>query len=449
MICLPKENPNNKNVVVIEVKHETLTQGNIRIGKLINGFIPEKAIGSSSRKKGKGRELTLYLSGLNKIIKTDIPEDKKLFRQRAEIREFSRFHNLQIGDKLYLEKIDNYIFRLRPLTKELTFIDLFAGIGGMRLAFEKCGAKCVFSSEWDKQCQITYHKNFGEWPAGDITKINEAIIPDHDILVAGFPCQPFSIAGVSKKNSLGKAHGFADKTQGTLFFDILRILKEKQPRAFLLENVRNLKSHDGGKTFDIIYACLNELGYHVVPKVIDGALVVPQHRERIIIIGTKPALDFEFPKENEIKKYRLAEKLGDILEKNVPSKYTLTDHLWNYLQNYAEKHRKAGNGFGFGLVGEDDISRTLSARYYKDGSEILIKQFRKNPRRLTPRECARLMGFPETFEIIASDTQAYRQFGNSVVIPAIEAVASNLTKCLIENRILPRLYEIKKLSIFA
>jgi hypothetical protein len=239
VICLPKENTNNTNVAVLNVTHELLTQGNIRVGKLIGGLIPRDALGSSSKRKGEGlKKLTLNLSGINKTIKTDIPKDKKLFRRRPEIKKFARYHNLQIGDKIYLERIDSHIFSLSPSKKQLTFIDLFAGIGGMRLAFEKCGAKCVFSSEWDRQCQITYHENFGEWPAGDITKINEADIPDHDILVAGFPCQPFSIAGVSKKNSLGKAHGFADKTQGTLFFDILRVLKEKQPRAFLLIKIK-------------------------------------------------------------------------------------------------------------------------------------------------------------------------------------------------------------------
>jgi len=448
MICLT-ENSHNVKVAVLKVTHELLKEGNVRVGKFIDGLIPRDTLGSSSKGKGKGKELTLNLSGLNRTIKTDIPKDKKIFRRRAEIKEFARFHNLQIGDQFYLEQIGLYIFRLRPLTKQLTFIDLFAGIGGTRLAFEKCGAKCVFSSEWDRQSQTTYHENFGEWPAGDITKINETDIPDHDILVAGFPCQPFSIAGVSKKNSLGKAHGFADKTQGTLFFDILRILKEKQPRAFLLENVRNLKSHDGGKTFEVIIKCLEDLGYHIDQRVIDGALVVPQHRERILIVGTKPALDFDFPSVHEISKYRLAEKLGDILEKNVLAKYTLTDHLWNYLQNYAEKHRKAGNGFGFGLVGPDNITRTLSARYYKDGSEILVKQYRKNPRRLTPRECARLMGFPDTFKIKVSDTQAYRQFGNSVVVPVIEAVASNIVKCLTENRTRPSSHRAKQLPVFA
>lgn len=305
-----------------------------------------------------------------------------------------------------------------------TFIDLFAGIGGIRLGFEQAGGKCVYSSEWNKFSQETYEANFGERPEGDITAVNAADIPDHDILLAGFPCQPFSIAGVSKKNSLGRATGFADKTQGTLFFDVCRILKEKRPKAFLLENVKNLVSHERGKTFKIIQESLDELDYQVFFKIIDGQNYVPQHRERILIVGFDRKkygsdVNFSFDLTENDKKPVLA----DILEPNVDPKYTLTDNLWAYLQSYAEKHRAAGNGFGYGIASPDGITRTLSARYYKDGSEILIAQEGKNPRRLTPRECARLQGFPDDFKIPVSDTQAYRQFGNSVVVPMIADVA--------------------------
>ena len=308
-----------------------------------------------------------------------------------------------------------------------TFIDLFAGIGGMRLAYDNVGGKCVYSNEWNKYSQQTYYANFGEQPDGDITKVDAKSIPDHDVLVAGFPCQPFSIAGVSKKISMGRKTGFEDKTQGTLFFDVCRILKEKRPKAFMLENVKNLKSHDKGRTFKTILESLEELNYKVFYEVLDGQGFVPQHRERIIIVGFDmdrygDGIDFSFDivplKEKPIMK--------DILEKKVDEKYTLSDKLWTYLQNYAAKHKAAGNGFGYGIAPLDGVSRTMSARYYKDGSEILIAQKGKNPRRLTPRECARLQGFPDDFVIPVSDTQAYRQFGNSVVVPLIENVASLL-----------------------
>lgn len=307
---------------------------------------------------------------------------------------------------------------------QFTFIDLFAGIGGMRLAFDRAGGRCVYSSEWNKYSQQTYFANFGEQPEGDITLADASLIPDHDILVAGFPCQPFSIAGVSKKNSLGRATGFEDKTQGTLFFDVCRILKEKRPKAFMLENVKNLCSHDKGRTFKVILESLDELNYNVFFDILDGQDYVPQHRERILIIGFDRErygkdIHFEFkltpPKRKPVMK--------DILEQDVNDKYTLSDKLWTYLKNYAAKHKAAGNGFGYGIAQPDGISRTMSARYYKDGSEILIEQEKKNPRRLTPRECARLQGFPDDFKIPVSDTQAYKQFGNSVVVPLIENVA--------------------------
>ena len=308
--------------------------------------------------------------------------------------------------------------------EQYTFIDLFAGIGGMHIAYDSAGARCVYSNEWNKYSQQTYYANFGIQPDGDITKIAAEDIPDHDILVAGFPCQPFSIAGVSKKQSLGRATGFEDKTQGTLFFDVCRILKAKRPKAFMLENVKNLCSHDRGRTFQIIQESLAELNYKVFFQILDGKAYVPQHRERIVIVGFDMErygkdVDFEFA----LEPVNHQPVIRDILETNVSDKYTLTDKLWLYLQNYAAKHKAAGNGFGYGIAPLDGISRTLSARYYKDGSEILIAQKGKNPRRLTPRECARLQGFPDSFKIPVSDTQAYQQFGNSVVVPLMSAVA--------------------------
>lgn len=328
---------------------------------------------------------------------------------------------------LWEDKKIRSTFSVNKKVRGYPFIDLFAGIGGTRVAFEKLGNTCVFTSEWDKHCKITYEANFWEKPYGDITKIHEKDIPDHDILLAGFPCQPFSIAGVSKKLSLKKKHGFNDEQQGNLFFDIARIIEEKQPATFLLENVKNLKSHDKGKTFAVVKNTLEDLGYHVFEKVIDAADYVPQHRERIFIVGFKkqvfPEIKFQFPEQ-----LTRSREIADILEKNTDDKYTLSDQLWQYLQKYADTHKEKGNGFGFGFVDPDSdtITRTLSARYYKDGSEILIKQKNKNPRRLTPRECARLMGFDDSFKIPVSDTQAYRQFGNSVVVPAVEAVAEQM-----------------------
>lgn len=342
------------------------------------------------------------------------------------------------------------------------FIDLFAGIGGIRKAFEQIGGRCVFTSEWDSYAQKTYAENFrdGHPITGDITKVEASDIPDHDMLLAGFPCQPFSIAGVSKKNALGKAHGFACETQGTLFFDVARIIETKRPRAFLLENVKNLVSHDKGRTFDVIRRTLTEvLGYHIHYRVIDGAHFVPQHRERILIVGFREPVAFDFdalplpPKGMHKLKDILHRTDGsepelpwdegrffDHQKKRVQVKYTLTDNLWVYLQNYAEKHRIKGNGFGFGLVKPEDVTRTLSARYYKDGSEILVYQgTRKNPRRLTPRECARLMGYPDTFRIPVSDTRAYKQFGNSVVVDVMAHVAKIMQPMLEADTLEPEL----------
>ncbi len=341
----------------------------------------------------------------------------------------------------------------KPESSSFTFIDLFAGIGGIRLGFEAHGGHCVFTSEWNKFAQKTYRENFlpnsSHSFAGDITEVDEKDIPDHDVLLAGFPCQPFSIAGVSKKNALGRPHGFECTTQGTLFFDVARIIAEKKPKAFLLENVKNLLSHDKGNTFKVILQTLrDELGYEIHHKVIDGKHFVPQHRERILIVGFKKQTDFswndlQLPEKGLIKlnsilhpqngSESVEEPYTTGIQAKVNSKYTLTPKLWAYLQAYAEKHRKAGNGFGFGLVDENSVARTLSARYYKDGSEILVSQgSRKRPRRLTPRECARLMGFPDTFKIPVSDTQAYRQFGNSVVVPVMQEVARIMTPRIVE-----------------
>ncbi len=349
------------------------------------------------------------------------------------------------------------------------FIDLFAGIGGIRLGFETHGGQCVFTSEWNKFAQKTYLENFPESAshtfAGDITAVDEKDIPDHDILLAGFPCQPFSIAGVSKKNALGRPHGFECTTQGTLFFDVARIIAEKQPKAFLLENVKNLVSHDKGNTFKVILQTLrDELGYEIHHKVIDGQHFVPQHRERILIVGFKNKTEFswddlQLPEKGAVKLSTILHPQDGCEQTEAPyttgscaavnPKYTLTPKLWAYLQAYAEKHRKAGNGFGYGLVDGDSVSRTLSARYYKDGSEILVSQGgRKRPRRLTPRECARLMGFPDSFRIPVSDTQAYRQFGNSVVMPVMQEVARIMVPHVAELR-KQECGDVRQSSLFA
>lgn len=337
------------------------------------------------------------------------------------------------------------------------FVDLFAGIGGLRLGFESIGGECVFTSEWDKYAQITYRANFGsEHPiAGDIVQLPSDAIAAHDVLLAGFPCQPFSIAGVSKKNALGRPHGFACDTQGTLFFEVARILRHHRPKAFLLENVKNLANHDGGRTFRTIKQVLSEeLGYNVFWKIIDGGRFVPQHRERVFIVGFRDLNEFTW-NDLSLPSPENSPRLRSILHPedgseapeppftdatgNVARKYRLTDHLWEYLQGYAAKHREKGNGFGFGLVGPDDVARTLSARYFKDGSEILVKRKRGAPRRLTPRECARLMGFDRPgrppFKIVVSDTQAYKQFGNSVVVPAVEAVARAMRPYILDEAV--------------
>lgn len=328
-----------------------------------------------------------------------------------------------------------------------TFVDLFAGIGGFRMAFEKMGGQCVFTSEWDPACRRTYEANFPvDHPfEGDIRAVPVDGIPPHDILLAGFPCQPFSIAGVSKKNALGHRHGFACEAQGTLFFDVARIIEALRPRAFLLENVKNLRSHDGGNTYATIRRILeDELGYHVSDAVINARGLVPQNRERIFIAGFREDMDFDLAREVRVPEPTKGPTLSAVLhpedgteeaeepytrgpDARVSPRYTLSRHLWTYLKDYAARHRARGNGFGFGLVGPEDVARTMSARYFKDGSEILVRQHKRRPRRLTPRECARLMGFDRAgaspFHIPVSDTQAYRQFGNAVVVPVVEAVA--------------------------
>lgn len=337
-----------------------------------------------------------------------------------------------------------------------TFIDLFAGIGGLRKPFEALGGSCVFTSEIDVYAQKTYAANFRNTDPifGDITKIEAREIPKHDLLLAGFPCQPFSLAGVSKNNSLNRPHGFNNKTKGTLFFEIARILEFHQPEFFLIENVKNLLSHNKGETFKTItHVLTKELGYQISYRVVDAKSFVPQHRERIFIVGFKHKINFDLNKL-QLPDPKSGPKLGTILHSStdqksfsqnqayidkdgkVLPKYTLSDRLWNYLKNYAEKHRSKGHGFGFSVFKEDQVARTLSARYYKDGSEILIDQGRnQNPRRLTPRECARLMGFDKPMEskfiIPVSDTQAYRQFGNSVVVPVVEFIARSLKPYLL------------------
>ena len=339
-------------------------------------------------------------------------------------------------DALKIEKLREIANIRCPVERSEGFrvVDLFAGIGGLRRPFEEIGGRCVFTSEWDRFCKETYAVNFPE-PAdsehqfvGDIRPYaaSPESVPPHDVLLAGFPCQPFSIAGVSKKNALGRPHGFLCDTQGTLFYDLAKILSHHRPPAFLLENVKNLERHDGGRTFATIMNVLeNELGYAVHTRVVDSSPWVPQKRERIFLVGFREETSFNF--DDLPVPDGPAPTLGAILDPVVDAKYTLTAHLWQYLKDYKAKHRKAGNGFGYSLFGPDDVSRTLSARYYKDGSEILIRQQGRRPRRLTPRECARLMGFDRPgdpdFRIPVSDTQAYRQFGNAVVIPVARAVA--------------------------
>ena len=452
---------------------------------------------------------TLTISGPEKFLPKAVREDMALIAKVLEIydqKQIAELLNKECGGNRSRETVNRWIkgkmqpklshiefqtlsdiFPKKPKhygDAEFTFIDLFAGIGGIRKGFDDAGGECVFTSEWNKFSVKTYKAN--HYCGGkdhsfnsDIRNITlshlpeisdedayahiDQLIPDHDVLLAGFPCQPFSLAGVSKKNSLGRMHGFECDAQGTLFFDVCRIIKAKRPVGFVLENVKNLKSHDKGRTFQVICEALDELGYDVAdvaatkgpdPKVIDAAHFVPQHRERIVLAGFRRDLDVfnEFTLK-DVRKYFPTDKatFGDILEPEVDAKYILTPKLWEYLYNYAKKHREKGNGFGFGLTRPHNTARTLSARYHKDGSEILVdrgfsdtlsfhdeKNMENRPRRLTPKECARLMGFngpsESSFVIPVSDTQAYRQFGNSVVVPVFKAVASVMKSRIIKGK---------------
>jgi DNA (cytosine-5)-methyltransferase 1 len=371
-----------------------------------------------------------------KLLKGKEKESAKSFF-KEHIHEHNGFKGLELN-----KAIQSYLFEIKanvpfpsPEKAKFTFIDLFAGIGGFRMALQNLGGKCVFSSEYDKYAKQTYRANFGEIPFGDITKDEtKKFIPEKfDLLCGGFPCQPFSIAGVTKKNSLGRKHGFEDEKQGNLFFHIVEILEKHRPKAFFLENVKNLVSHDKGNTFKVIKDTLESIGYSFNERVLDGRHFVPQHRERTIMVGFDKNvygdnIRFDF---NNVKLPDTKQQIKTILAKKVDEKFTLSDKLWNYLQGYAKKHKEKGNGFGFGLVDLNGISRTISARYYKDGAEILIPQKDANPRRLTPKECAALQGYPaEKFKIPVSDNQAYKQFGNSVVMPLIQAVGKEIIKIL-------------------
>lgn len=388
--------------------------------------------------------LSHYLHN-NEYIGEEIQKEEAIFAIR-EFIEQKKGTKEEITDSFINEVAENpaeynlfsEFFKVpfpAPKDPKFTFIDLFAGMGGFRIAMQAQGGKCVFSSEWNKYAQKTYLANFGEMPFGDITKeMTKRYIPKYfDVLCAGFPCQPFSIAGVSKKKSLGRETGFKDKTQGTLFFDVADIISRHRPKAFFLENVKNLISHDKGNTFKVIKGTLEELRYSLHYLVMDGQSYVPQHRERIMIVGFDRDIfygeeKFSFPEQTKAKR-----TIKEILDPNIEDKYTLSDKLWGYLQNYAEKHRAKGNGFGYGMVDLNGISRTLSARYYKDGSEILVPQCDgKNPRKLSPRECARLMGYPDEYRLNqVSDVQAYRQCGNSVIVPLITAVSEQIVKTML------------------
>lgn len=325
-------------------------------------------------------------------------------------------------------------------TKKFKFIDLFAGIGGIRLAFERVGGNCVFSSEWDKFSQTTYQANFKNLPAGDITQIEASEVPDHDILVGGFPCQPFSQAGLKQ--------GFQD-TRGTLFFDVVRIIKKRLPSMLLLENVKGFVGHDKGNTMRVVVASLEKLGYNIFYKILNAKdFGLPQNRQRIFIVGiNKDKLGncgFTFPSPTFEPT-----RVGNILEKSVDEKYTLSDRLWQGHQRRLAEHRAKGNGFGYSIFcKESPYTSTISARYYKDGSEILISQDKNNPRKLTPREAARLQGFPDNFIIPVSDAQAYKQFGNSVAVPVVEAIAARMTQVLLNRKSRQPLKQYAQATLF-
>ncbi len=425
-----------KNISIVDFPEEEKVVGNIGV----------KVYGETSY-ENQMAVLSHYLHNshqkLTKKEQVEIIEavreflSRKEFRQKIDIDELTDSEVLKVAEDPAQYDLFSQFFNIpfpAPEKPKFTFIDLFAGIGGFRLAMQTQGGKCVFSSEWNAYAQKTYFANFGEMPFGDITKEStKGYIPKKfDILCAGFPCQPFSIAGVSKKNSLGRETGFKDKTQGTLFFDVADIISRHRPKAFYLENVKNLTAHDKGKTFKVIKETLEELNYSIHYQVMDGQTYVPQHRERIMIVGFDKDIfkgneHFSFPEQHSATK-----SVKDILDSNIDEKYTLSDKLWTYLQNYAEKHKAKGNGFGYGLVDLNGITRTLSARYYKDGSEILIPQGKnKNPRRLSPRECARLMGYPDSYRLDqVSDVQAYRQCGNSVIVPLITDVSKQIIQTI-------------------
>lgn len=370
----------------------------------------------SKQIKQKREDLNLTVKELSDAIGLGRNGDK-IFRQWES--------GIEIPTKQQLNRILNFAtntpYMQEKKEAKFRYIDLFAGIGGIRIPFQELGGQCVFTSEWDPFAQKTYKINFGGDIAGDITQVDEKSIPDFEILLGGFPCQPFSQAGLHK--------GFSD-TRGTLFFDIERIIAEKRPKAFLLENVKQLKGHDKGRTFKVIKEHLQALDYSVSEKVLRaGDFGVPQNRERIYIVGfdrtyfnLDETFEFEFPIPPKTHT-----RLGDILEAQVDEKYTISQRLYDGHLRRKEEHKKRGNGFGFSLFNEDsEYTNTLSARYYKDGSEILIEQPGNLPRKLTPRECARLQGFPEEFIIPVSDTRAYKQFGNSVAVPVIRAIAKNM-----------------------
>jgi DNA (cytosine-5)-methyltransferase 1 len=380
-----------------------------------------------------------YYSHFLQNLTTDLREH---YQKRLKNLYKVEYRNLIVQDVSFQTSIPIFwdIPYPPPSTYSFTFIDLFAGIGGFRIAMQENGGKCIFSCEWDKYAQRTYEANFGERPFGDIRKISNSDIPDHDILCAGFPCQPFSLAGVSKKNSLGRKHGFEDETQGTLFFEIARIIKQKRPKVIFLENVKNLLRHDNGKTFEVIRRTLeNELSYVINYKVIDGSAWVPQHRERIFIVGYDSKM-FSIKKEEILlpdhpgRNFQRKE-LNKIINKQVDNKYTLGTGTWATLERHKKHHELSGNGFGYGLhrlpIANGTVTRTISARYHKDGAEILIEQNGKRPRKLTVMEAMQLQGFdPCRFLFPVSETQAYKQIGNSVVVPAISDVAREIASVL-------------------
>lgn len=425
-----------KNITMVDFPEEDKVVGNI--GVKVYGetsYENQMAVLShylhNSPKKLTKKEQIEIIEAIRDFL------SRKEFRQKIDIDELTDKDVLRVAEDPAQYDLFSQFFDIpfpAPEKPKFTFIDLFAGIGGFRIAMQEQGGKCVFSSEWNAYAQKTYFANFGEMPFGDITKEStKGYIPKKfDILCAGFPCQPFSIAGVSKKNSLGRETGFKDKTQGTLFFDVADIISRHRPKAFYLENVKNLTSHDKGNTFKVIKETLEELNYSIYYQVLDGQTYVPQHRERIMIVGFDKKVFkgkelFSFPEQHSATK-----SVKEILDSDVDEKYTLSDKLWSYLQNYAEKHKAKGNGFGYGLVDLNGITRTLSARYYKDGSEILIPQGKnKNPRKLSPRECARLMGYPDSYRLDqVSDVQAYRQCGNSVIVPLISDVSKQIVQTI-------------------